>query len=61
MTEFFAMHGYAGYVWSAYAIFVIVLLGDALAPLLRRRRTLAELRGRLKREQSRAHKPQGTA
>ena len=61
MAEFFAMHGYAGYVWTAYAIFVVVLLGDALAPLVRRRRTLADLRGRLKREQARSNKPQGSA
>jgi len=54
MSEFFAMHGYAGYVWSAYAIFFVVLLADALAPLLRRRRALAELRGRLKREAARS-------
>lgn len=58
MAEFFAMHGYAAYVWSAYAIFFVVLLGDALAPLLRRRRTLAALRGRLKRERARSTKPQ---
>jgi len=62
MTDFFAMHGYAAYVWSAYAIFFVVLLGDALAPILRRRRALADLRGRLKREHARGtHKPQGTA
>jgi heme exporter protein D len=61
MAEFFAMHGYAAYVWSAYAIFFIVLLGDALAPLLRRRRILTDMRGRLKREHARgANKPQGT-
>ncbi len=53
MAEFFAMHGYAAYVWSAYAIFFGVLLADALAPILRRRRALAALRGRLKREQAR--------
>jgi heme exporter protein D len=60
MAEFFAMHGYAAYVWSAYAIFFVVLLGDALAPLLRRRRILTELRARLKREHARTNKPQGT-
>ena len=60
MTEFFAMHGYAAYVWTSYAIFFLVLLGDALAPLLRRRRILADLRGRLKREHARGtNTPQG--
>ncbi len=53
MADFFAMHGYASYVWAAYAVFFVVLLVDALAPLLRRRRTLAELRGRVQREAAR--------
>jgi heme exporter protein D len=61
MAEFFAMHGYAAYVWTAYAIFFVVLLGDTIAPLLRRRRILADLRGRLKREHARGtNKSQGT-
>jgi heme exporter protein D len=47
------MHGYGSYVWAAYTVFFVVLLADALAPLARRRRTLAELRGRLQREATR--------
>lgn len=54
MPEFFAMHGYAGYVWSAYGIFFVVLLADALLPILRRRRALADVRGRLKRDSARS-------
>jgi heme exporter protein D len=27
MTEFFAMGGYAGYVWTAYGIAALVLIG----------------------------------
>ena len=50
MADFFAMHGYGLYVWTAYIVFFVVLLADALAPLRQRRRTLAELRSRLKRE-----------
>ena len=54
MAEFFAMGGYGAYVWTSYAVFAFVLLGDALAPLLARRRTLHELRGRVKRESRRS-------
>jgi heme exporter protein D len=54
MPEFFAMHGYGGYVWTAYGVFFVVLLVDALAPILRRRHVLAELRGRLRRERARS-------
>ncbi len=53
MAEFFAMGGYASYVWPAYAVFFIVLALDAFAPLAQRRRVLTELRGRLKRRQPR--------
>ena len=53
MSDFFAMGGYGFYVWTSYAVFVIVLLADALAPVLRRRRVIAELRGRLRREDAR--------
>jgi heme exporter protein D len=57
MSEFFHMGGYAAYVWSAFGIFAIVLLIDALTPLLKRRRVLRELRGRLRREQNRREEP----
>ncbi|HET6545927.1 MAG TPA: heme exporter protein CcmD [Rhodanobacteraceae bacterium] len=53
MADFLAMGGYGGYVWSAYAVFFVVLAIDALAPLLRRRRVLVELKGRLARQQAR--------
>jgi heme exporter protein D len=50
MADFLAMGGYAAYVWASYGVFAVVLLIDALSPLLQRRRALRELRGRLKRE-----------
>jgi heme exporter protein D len=50
MADFFAMHGYGLYVWTAYIVFFVVLLADAIGPMRLRRRTLTELRGRLKRE-----------
>jgi heme exporter protein D len=53
MSEFFAMGGYGAYVWSAMAVFFVVLAFDAAGPLIKRRRVLRELRGRLKRAQKR--------
>ena len=53
MTQFFAMGGYAMYVWPAYAVFFIVLAWDWLAPDVRRRRLTRELRGRIAREHTR--------
>ncbi|MEO8804112.1 MAG: heme exporter protein CcmD [Rudaea sp.] len=53
MSEFFAMGGYAAYVWPSYAIFFIVLLLDAVAPLRQRSRVLREQRRRAQRQQAR--------
>jgi heme exporter protein D len=57
MSTFFAMGGYAAYVWPAYAVFVLVLAADFLAPLLRRRHILRELRARLARQTRRQRAP----
>ena len=53
MTDFLAMGGYGAYVWASYALFFLVLIADALAPVLRRRRTLAVLNARARREAAR--------
>jgi heme exporter protein D len=53
MTDFFAMHGYAAYVWPAYAVFAVVLVADALAPVFTRRRVMRDLGARLRRAASR--------
>ncbi len=52
-AAFFRMGGYAIYVWPSYALFFIVLIADTVAPRLRRRRVLRELRTRLARQQVR--------
>ena len=57
MADFFAMGGYGAYLWPSYAVFVIVLAIDALAPRLRRRRVLAEIRAKLKRRTTREATP----
>lgn len=56
VAAFFRMGGYAGYVWPAYAVFFVVLIADSLAPRLRRRRILRELRDRLARQDARARR-----
>ena len=54
MADFFAMGGYAAYVWPAYAVFFVVLGLEALAPLTQRKHVLADIRGRLERRQARS-------
>ena len=53
MTDFFAMHGYAAYVWPSYALFAVVLFADALAPVFARRRVMRDLAQRVRRAASR--------
>ena len=57
MSNFFAMGGYGFYVWTSYAVFMIVLLVDALAPVLRRRRVISGLRARFRRADARGSQP----
>lgn len=56
LQTFFAMGGYAAYVWPAYAVFFIVLIADTIAPGVRRRRVLRELRARLARQSLRQNR-----
>ena len=51
MNEFFHMGGYAFYVWSSYAITLVVLLINVLVPLRNRRKLLADLARRARRAQ----------
>ena len=53
VQSFLAMGGYAAYVWPAYAVFLIVLIADTIAPRLRRQRLLRELRARFARQSAR--------
>lgn len=59
MSAFFAMGGYAIYVWPAFAVFFLVLLADYIAPGFRRRRTLREVQAKLRRQQGRQNTPRG--
>ncbi len=49
LAEFFAMGGYAAYVWSAYALAAVVLVWNVVQPLRRERRLLRTLAARTKR------------
>jgi heme exporter protein D len=40
LTEFFHMGGYAFYVWTSYAIALLVLLVNVILPLRQRKKLL---------------------
>ena len=49
MKEFFAMGGYAPYVWPSYGIALIVLVANLVAPVMQRRKLLCEIARKLRR------------
>ncbi|MCW0391601.1 MULTISPECIES: heme exporter protein CcmD [Xanthomonas] len=53
MSGFWAMGGYAVYVWSAYALALLVLILNSVLPRRRQRRLLADIRAQVAREQAR--------
>ena len=50
MREFFAMGGYAFYVWMSYGIALVVLIVNLVSPLMQRRKLLADIARRQRRE-----------
>jgi len=50
MNEFFNMGGYAVFVWSSFGISFIVLLLNAVLPVLRRKQLIRDVRGHIKRK-----------
>ncbi len=49
MKEFFAMGGYAFYVWTSYGLALVVLTINLLAPIRQRRRLLTDIARRMRR------------
>lgn len=54
LTEFFAMGGYAFYVWTSYGIALLVLALNIIQPLMQQKRVLREIRRRQKRHSRQA-------
>lgn len=43
LEEFFAMGGYAFYVWTSYGITLVVLAANVIIPVLQRKALLRQL------------------
>lgn len=43
-SAFWAMGGYAGYVWGAYGVMLVVVAANIAAPLIRHRRLWRRIR-----------------
>lgn len=51
-SDFLAMGGHALYVWSCFALGLIVLLGNVIAPMIERKKIIAEQLRRIRREEA---------
>lgn len=49
LHDFIHMGGHGFYVWLSYALALVVVVYNIVAPLIRRRRFLAAHRGRMRR------------
>ncbi|MEW7972602.1 MAG: heme exporter protein CcmD [Candidatus Thiodiazotropha endolucinida] len=49
MSEFFAMGGYAVYVWPSFLLALIVLVANVVAPMQQRKRVLKDIARKLRR------------
>lgn len=48
LYDFFAMGGYATYVWPSYAIFMIVLLANFIYPIWLKKQIMLDLKRKQK-------------
>ena len=49
-SEFFHMGGYAFFVWTSYAIALVLVILNVVAPILQRRRIVSRIKRALRRE-----------
>ena len=49
-AEFFNMGGYAFFVWTSYALTLVVVLINIVSPILQRKKTIAKIKRAIKRE-----------
>jgi heme exporter protein D len=49
MREFFAMGGYAAYVWPSYALALIILIGNIIAPMQQRKKIVSDIARKIRR------------
>ncbi|MBE9564165.1 MAG: heme exporter protein CcmD [Proteobacteria bacterium] len=49
-SEFFHMGGYAFFVWTSYALTLIVIVANIVAPIVQRKKVIARIKRAIKRE-----------
>ena len=49
-SEFFHMGGYAFFVWTSYALTLIVIVANIVAPMIQRKKVISRIKRAIKRE-----------
>jgi heme exporter protein D len=49
-SEFFNMGGYAFFVWTSYALALVIVVANIVFPVLHRKKIIAHIRRTIKRE-----------
>lgn len=60
-SEFFNMGGYAFYVWTSYALFLVVIVANIILPVMQRKKVIAHIKRTIRREKIDQTKRQGEA
>jgi len=50
-SEFFDMGGYAFFVWTSYALTLIVIVANIVSPIMQRKKVISRIKRAIKREQ----------
>ncbi len=50
-SEFFHMGGYAFFVWTSYALALIVVVANIISPIMQRKKVISRIKRAIKREQ----------
>jgi heme exporter protein D len=50
-SEFFAMGGYAFFVWTSYGIALLVILLNIVMPVIERKKVISRVKRAIRREQ----------
>jgi heme exporter protein D len=49
-SEFFNMGGYAFFVWTSYALTLVIVVANIVSPMVQRKKTIARIKRAIKRE-----------
>jgi heme exporter protein D len=49
-SEFFYMGGYAFFVWTSYALTLIVIVANIVSPIMQRKKVISRIKRAIKRE-----------